>query len=174
MIKIVEKNLFDSKANFIVHQVNWQGVMGSGVAKQVAEQYPYVDKEYRKYVFHYQKKNKKILGTVQYVPTEVWAIGLVDTLKNDKIEKYDKDYQYIVNLFGQESYGAGFQTDLKEMKNAFIDIRDKAMSVGATIAMPFKIGCVRGGANWADVYTIIEDVFKDSGLDVEICKCNLK
>ena len=131
MIRIVEKNLFDSKANFIVHQVNAQGVMGSGVAKQIAEQYPFVDKEYRKYVFHCQKKNKKILGTVQYVPTEVWAIGLVDTIKNNRIEKYDVDYKYIVNLFGQENYGTGLQTDLAEMKNAFIDIRKKALSVGA-------------------------------------------
>lgn len=174
MIRIVEKNLFDSKANFIVHQVNAQGVMGSGVAKQIAEQYPFVDKEYRKYVFHCQKKNKKILGTVQYVPTEVWAIGLVDTIKNNRIEKYDVDYKYIVNLFGQENYGTGLQTDLAEMKNAFIDIRKKALSVGASIAMPFKIGSCRGGADWKDVYAIIKEVFGDSGLDVEICRCDMK
>lgn len=170
MISIVEKNLFDSKANFLVHQVNCQGVMGSGIAKQVAERYPFVDKEYRRYVFHCQKKNKKILGTVQYVPLEVWAIGLVDTLKNDRIEKYDKDYQYIVNLFGQENYGTGIQTDLTELKNAFIDIRDKALSVGATIAIPYRIGSCRGGADWNDVYTIIKKVFENSGVDVEICK----
>lgn len=148
--------------------------MGSGIAKQVAEKYPFVDKEYRKYVSYCKKKNKKILGTVQYVPTEVWAVGLIDTLKNDRIEKYDTDYQYIVNLFGQENYGAGLQTDLSEMKNAFIDIRDKALSIGATIAIPYRIGCVRGGADWNYVYTIIKEVFENSGIDVEICKCDLK
>ena len=88
MISIVEKNLFDSKANFLVHQVNCQGVMGSGIAKQVAERYPFIDKEYRRYVFHCKKKKKKMLGTVQYVPLEVWANGLVDTLKNKKKKKY--------------------------------------------------------------------------------------
>lgn len=173
MIKIVEKNIFDSKANFIVHQVNCQGVMGSGLARQVAERYPLVDREYRRYVFHYKKKNIKMLGTVQYVPTEVWAVGLVDTLKNDRIDTYDTNYQYIVNLFGQDSYGTGVQTDLTEMKNAFIDIRDKALSVNATIAMPFRIGSCRGGAKWSDVYSIIKEVFENSGLDVEICKYDI-
>ena len=31
-----------------------------------------------------------------------------------------------------------------------------------TIAMPYKIGCVRGGANWDEVYAIIQEVFKCS------------
>lgn len=40
MIKVINGDLFTSKANFIVHQVNCQGVMGSGVAAQVAENFP--------------------------------------------------------------------------------------------------------------------------------------
>ena len=31
----------------------------------------------------------------------------------------------------------------------------------AKIAMPYKIGCVRGGANWGEVYNIIEEVFEN-------------
>ena len=26
--------------------------------------------------------------------------------------------------------------------------------------MPWKIGCCRGGANWEDVYKMINDIFK--------------
>lgn len=172
MIKIIDGNLFDSKAEFIVHQVNCQGVMGSGVAAQVAEMFPHVETEYRKYL-RYCKKNKiEPLGTAQYVPSEVWAVMLVDTMKNEQLEPCE-DYQYIVNLFGQSDYGEGLQTNLKAVKNAFIDICNKAKSLGATIAMPYKIGSHRGGADWNDMYKIIEDVFENSGVNVEIWRLDL-
>ena len=34
------------------------------------------------------------------------------------------------------------------------------------IAMPYKIGCCRGGANWADVYKMIEDIFVDCEVEL--------
>lgn len=173
MIKYFNGNIFDSKANFIVHQVNCKGVMNFGVAAQVAERYSYVEREYLKYL-RYCKKNKiNPLGTVQYVPTEVWAIGLVDTMKNNYVDAYDKEYQYIVNLFGQYNYGMGVQqTNLKAMKAAFIDICEKAKSVGATVAVPYRIGSFRGGAKWSDVERIIKNVFEHSEIDVEIWRCD--
>ena len=171
MIKIIEGNLFNSKANFLVHQTNCMGVMGSGVALQVKEEYPHVEKEYRRYLKHCDKNNIEPLGTAQYVPSEAWAIGMIDTIKNNNVIAYDNEYQYIVNLFGQRDYGLDKQhTNLKAMKNAMVDIRNKAKAIGATVAMPYMIGSARGGAKWSDVYKIIEDVFKDSGVDVEICK----
>lgn len=173
MISIVEKNLFDSKANFLVHQVNCQGVMGSGIALQVAKKYPHVDKEYRSYVYHNKKIKKNILGTVQYVPIDVWALGLVNTIKNDRVEAYDQHYQYIVNLFGQDIYGSGLQTNLNAFKKGMMDIKYKAENIGASVAMPFRIGSCRGGADWNDIYKIIKNVFDNSNVGVEICKYNL-
>lgn len=41
-VVIKEGNVFDSDADIICHQVNCQGVMGSGVAKEVRERYPEV------------------------------------------------------------------------------------------------------------------------------------
>lgn len=168
MIKIIKGNLFDSKANFICHSCNCQGVMGSGVAAQVADRFPHVETEYRKYLRYCKKNNTKALGTVQYVPSESWAFPMIDTMKNDNVIAYDTDYQYIVNLFGQDNYGMGeLHTDIKAIKKAFIDIKKKAMKIGATVAMPYNIGSFRGGADWNDVYNIIESVFgKD--VDVEI------
>lgn len=175
MIKIIDGNLFDSKANFIVHQVNCQSVMGSGVALQVAEKYPHVEVEYRKYLNHCKKSKTSPLGTAQYVPTEFWALIMVDTMKNDNVVAFDNNYQYIVNLFGQNEFGydGEIHTDLKAMKKAFVDIREKAQKIGATVAMPYKIGSCRGGANWNDVYTIIKKVFETSDVDVEICRYDL-
>ena len=173
MVKIVDGNLFDSKANFIVHQTNCEGVMGSGVARQVAEKYPHVEKEYRKYLRYCSKNDIEPLGTVQYVPTEVWALTMIDTIKNNNIMDFDINYQYIVNLFGQNTYGEGLQTDLNAMKMAFINIREKAKAIGATVAMPYRIGSYRGGAKWEDVYAIIKNVFDKSNVDVEIWRYDL-
>lgn len=170
MIKIINGDLFTSKANFIVHLVNCKGVMGSAVAAQVAEKFPHVEIEYRKYL-HYCKKNKiKSLGTVQYVPSESWAMIMVDTMKNNTVIAYDENYQYIVNLLGQDNYGmGGLHTDLKAMKKAFIDIKKKAKEIGATVAMPYQIGSSYGGENWNEVYGIIQEVFIDE-IDVELWK----
>ena len=170
MIKIVEGNIFDSKANFIVHQTNCQSVMGSGVALQVAERFPHVEVEYRKYLNYCKKNHIDPMGTAQYVPTEFWALIMVDTMKNNNVIAFDKNYQYIVNLFGQNTFGEGLHTDLKSMKKAFVD---KAEKIGATVAMPYKIGSCRGGADWNDVYTIIKKVFEKSSVDVEIWRYDL-
>mgnify|MGYP002570523564 FL=1 len=42
MIKIIDGDLFRSNARIIVHQVNCQKRMGSGVALQVKKKYPNV------------------------------------------------------------------------------------------------------------------------------------
>ena len=173
MIKIIDGNIFDSKANFIVHQTNCHGVMGSGVALQVAEMYAHVKKEYMKYIQYCKKNHIEPLGTVQYVPNEVWALIMVDTMKNNNVIAFDNNYQYIVNLFGQSTYGEGLHTDLKAFKKALMDVREKAEKIGATVAMPYKIGSCRGGANWNDVYTIIKKVFEKSSVDVEIWRYDL-
>lgn len=172
MIKIVEGNLFYSNANFLVHQVNCMAVMRSGVAKQVSELYPHVEREYLKYCKHCKKNKVELLGTVQYVPVDDWALVMCNTMNNKRVEVYDNQYQYIVNLFGQNNYGYDGEqyTDLKALRKGFVDIRDKAKIIGAKVAMPYGIASVRGGCRWEDVYAIIKDVFENSGVDVEICK----
>ena len=45
MIHYVKGNLLDSDCDYICHQVNCQGVMGSGIAKQIRERWPEVYKD---------------------------------------------------------------------------------------------------------------------------------
>ena len=47
MIKTVEVNLLEAKERCICHQVNCQGVMGSGVALQIKRKYPQAYKDYK-------------------------------------------------------------------------------------------------------------------------------
>lgn len=46
-VKVVDGDLFSTKAKYICHQVNCQGKMGSGVARQIREKYPTVYQWYK-------------------------------------------------------------------------------------------------------------------------------
>lgn len=170
MIEIVNEHLLDTEANFIVNQVSCADSMGKGHIGQVAEQYPHIVNEHLKYI-RYCKKNKiDPNGTVQYIPNEIWALVMVDTMKNDNVIDYDKNYQYLVNMFCQGGTADDGHIDLKAMKKALVDVRDKAQKIGAKVAIPYRIGCHKGGANWDDIYTIIKKVFEKSDVNVEILK----
>lgn len=147
MIKIIDGDLLNSEATIICHQVNCQGKMGSGIAKQIKERYPEVFIAYQGLCKYYKDC---LLGDCQVVETH--------------------DGKHVANLFGQLGYGYdGRQyTDLQALKRSMIKLRNRCNLnlKNITIAMPYKIGCVRGGANWDEVYVIIEEVFKD--FDVEL------
>lgn len=149
MIKIIEGNLFDSKANIIAHQVNCKGVMGAGVARQVKEKYSKVFIQYQNLCIANPIRN--LLGLAQLC-----------VVSKDKV---------IANLFAQESYGYdGRQyTDLSALYTALSGLKKYAEFHDYSIAIPYKIGCVRGGANWEnEVFPMIEIIFKD--LDIELWK----
>ena len=147
MIKIIDGNLFDSKANIICHQTNTYGVMGSGVAAEVKRRYPHVFQSYRK---DYED-GKLELGYVNFT-----------TAKTDQV---------IANMCGQDKYGYdGKQyTNYDGLQKCFdevVDFANEAFDVKPVIAFPFLLASCRGGASWDVVYKMIEDTFKD--FDVEI------
>ena len=45
-------------------------------------------------------------------------------------------------------------------------MKSYAVSENMSIAMPYKIGCVRGGANWEEVYQMIENIFYDCNVEL--------
>lgn len=145
MITIKSGSVIQDETNVIVHQVNCQGVMGSGVAKQIREKYPQVYRQYKMTCdsfAHLGLSKSDLLGHTDSIP--IFSSN-----------------QHVVNLFGQLNYGydgkqytdygaliVGFQTINKQHK-------------GETIGMPYKIGCDRGGGDWEIVYALIETFFKD-------------
>lgn len=161
MIKHIKCDIFESGADIICHQVNCQGVMGSGIAKQVRERYPDVYTDYK------QKCEKThpggLLGSVQFVGTK----------------KYDTSFLGIFNLFGQERFGYDGKcyTSYGALEECFRKIRDilsitPRMKERFTIAIPYLMGCYRGGGDWNIVYKMIEEIFDDSDCDVLICEYN--
>ena len=153
MIKIIEGNLFDTTAPVIAHQVNCKGVMGSGVAKQVKKYDQLVFEQYRDLC--YANYSKVLLGMAQPCYSKVLS-------------------KFIVNLFGQESYGTDRQhyTDISALFQAMCGLR--YFMVGRKdlrIAMPYKIGCARGGADWdKEVFPMIKLIFLETDIDIELWK----
>lgn len=152
MIKILDGDLLKSSATIIAHQVNCQGKFNSGIARQVREKYQEVYDAYKRLCDTHSKCKNMLLGDCQIVE-----------IHNGK---------YIANLFGQLGYGYdGKQyTDIHALKRALIKLRSKThLSMNPediTIAFPYGLGSVRGGAKWEDVYELIEEVFR--GYNVEI------
>lgn len=143
MIKIVHGNLLDSDASYICHQVNCQGVMGSGVAKQIKDKWPDVYTRYKEMCSAIQPE--ALLGFAQII-----GVG---------------QNQYVCNLFGQLNYGRSHTayTDVFRLRDACRLVINHAQP-GATFAMPYRIGCGLGGGDWCEVLDMLTDVFKDHDL----------
>lgn len=158
MIKHIKCDIFESGADVICHQVNCQGVMGSGIAKQVREKYPDV---YESYKLLCENNNPEdLLGESQFV-------SIID----------DKP-RGIINIFGQLNYGYDGKcyTNYDVLKQAFDDVHwfvnNYFVDHNPVIAFPYKFGCARGGGDWNVVYKMIEDIFGDSDCEVLICEYN--
>lgn len=141
MLKIVRGDLFDAKEKYLIHQVNCQGLMGAGVALQVARRFPHVKQAY---VNGCKMRNAKdLLGCIQIV-----ACDPNDTKKQG---------QCIINLFGQDKIGRGKMTDYDALRKAFFKINQLKQDV----AIPYLLGCDLAGGDWNIVSRIIEEECKD-------------
>lgn len=140
-IKIVKGNLLDSDADIILHQVNLQGVMGGGVAYQIATRFPAAEDEYLRF------KHKR-LGEV--------CFALIGPKK------------WVANCFSQR---VNFETDYVALKKCCERVIDfmKTHSLRSA-AIPFNYGCGIANGDWNKVYTIFEKAFEKSFLQLYIYK----
>jgi O-acetyl-ADP-ribose deacetylase (regulator of RNase III) len=172
-INYISGDMFSSKeASVFVHQVNCQGVMGSGIARVIREKWPEV--------YHqYQTSVKTLSGNC------LGGCLVVDT----------KDGKRVANLFGQYYY-RGFKPDEDYLYDEFWK-QPEITSLGqpirytnyeafysglvrlreylqydnpTTIAFPYNIGCDRGGGSWNIIDAMIKEVFKDTNHNIEIWK----
>ena len=158
MVKHIKCDIFESGADVILHQVNCQGVMSSGIAKQVREKYPKVYEEYTKLCHEHHKNTQALLGRVQYVST--WGDG-------------KGNFGGIVNLFAQDKFGYDGKcyTDYHALRKCLEEVK-RHIYDGKSVAIPYLMGCHRGGGDWNVVYKMIEDIFGDSNANVLICEYN--
>lgn len=154
MIHHVQCDLLNATTDIIAHQVNCMGVMGSGVAAQIRERFPEVYVRYRN-VCRYSEPDV-LLGMAQYVAIP----GSSDETRPHGV----------VNLFSQKTYGRyvvqtnyrAFRESLRVMKNIMYHRGYQS------VALPYRIGCVRGGGDWNRVLRIIEKELSD--YEVFLCE----
>ena len=148
-------NLLDAPQIYIAHQVNCQGVMGSGVAKAIKEKYPEAYEYYKGLCD--ASPSKELLGTSQ----EVYC---------------KKGKRIVINLFGQQFYGydgccyTSYVALTTALDSAFKFIVEDSRDFGfpLEIAVPYRMGCDRGGGDWKVVSEILDELSYKHGVDVYI------
>ena len=121
-------DILSIKHGIIVHQVNCQGVMGTGIALQMRQKFPTVYERYRTFKFK--------LGQIQ-------LIKIIDNL-------------YICNLAGQDRYGRDKRyTNYEALKAGFTKLNAWAKDKNLPIFIPKFMGCSNAGGNWKTVSNII-------------------
>ena len=148
-IKIIEGDLLDSKTDLIVHQVNCRGKMNSGVAKAIREKWPIVFEKYKQLC---DAKGQKI-GMCQPVSIS--------------------DMQKVINMFSQYDYGydGKMYTSYDAINTCLGKVKDYCIKNGhKRIALPYKMCCCRGGANWDVIMAMIKANFEETDITIEIWK----
>ncbi len=139
-IPVIRGDILRSDTDIIVQQVNCQGVMGAGLAKQIASQYPEVLSPYKKMCN--MRDTQNLLGKVLICPTRAGV--------------------RIANIFGQDRYGRdGCYTDYAALENGLVAVVRYASQKNLSVAIPHGIGCGLAGGDWTIVSEIINRVFEN-------------
>ncbi len=146
MVYYVNGDLLEADVQYICHQVNCQGKMGSGIAKSIRNKWPDVYEMYMKWYTDCTWRNKSMLGKCHSVPFD--------------------DNRTVINMAAQNYYGSDGKryTSYDAFYNCLEQIRDKIPN-GSKIGFPHGIGCGFGGASWNIIKTMIEEVL---GKDYEV------
>lgn len=159
MIKLLEGDLLDGDEKYILHQVNCIGVMGSGVAKAIRAKYPEVYWGYRGHLHEVRDLSKpRVLGD---------CLGEIYVYKAP-------DGKTIINGFGQVTFGTNgtrhtnYEAVYKYLQATKNEILKEPDSKTMTLAIPYKLGSDRGGADWRIIYQMIKSIFEYSIIHVTI------
>ena len=149
MIQELDADLLEYPLQGIIHQSNCFHTFGSGIAKRIREKYP---EAYTADINSGTKGDSHRLGT----------FSVAHVLKEDK---------YVFNLYGQYNFGAMARfTSYDAIDRGLRKIEAYARANHlSTLGCPKNMGCMRGGGSWPIVRAIIEDVFKESPIELYIC-----
>ena len=153
MVTFHNGNILNSGADIICHQVNCQGAMNSGVAKAIRQQWPKVYTEYKEKCDYEEATVNDLYG--QYENPIDWSECLLGDIQVVLVE----ENKAVINMFAQQYYG--YDQKRYTSYDAFwycLGRIKRVINPEKTIAFPARIGCVRGGANWNVILTMIEEV----------------
>jgi len=146
MIKYIEGNILESKAEALVNTVNTVGVMGKGLALQFKKEFPNNFKIYQ------QACKDKSFGIGDLIVTEeeslLYGRKIIIDLPTKTDWRKPSEYSYI---------NAGLKKLATVIKESNIN----------SLAIP-SLGTGHGGLDWNKVKTIIELNLKDINTDIEV------
>lgn len=140
-------NILNAEENIICHQVNINGVMGGGLARQIAQKYPEAEKIYHNFCERHDFSYKKLAGEVQLL----------------KIN----NRRGIANCFTQKE---NFDTDYRRLKKCFARLLKYCKQRGLTVAVPHKYGCGIANGDWNIVLNVFRELSKKYNVDVSVYK----
>lgn len=157
MILHREGNILNSGADVICHQVNCMGAMNSGVAKAIRQRWPQVYTEYR-------NAARDLSANDEFCDEELSWMHMHGHIQPVYISETN---QMVINMFAQRGYGydGARYTSYDAFWTCLCEIREH-ITPGKKIAFPARIGCVRGGADWTIIQTMIVRVLSND-YDIE-------
>ena len=148
------EDILDVKHGIICHQVNCQGVMGAGIAKQIRDKFPTVYGVYRECF----KREYLRIGNMHIVPVDL-----------DKTTRTYKNKLIVANLCGQDKYGHDKRhTDYIGLRKAMLKlakwrrIHHELTGDLLPVYFPHKMGCNLGGGDWYLVHCMIKNIFPNA------------
>lgn len=144
---IIKGDITNIKEGYIMHQVNCQGRMASGVGKALSTKYPKVRKYYLE------------LCELADCPEDILGLGQI-------VDIHDDGSLCIINAFTQLNYGYdGIKyTNEDLLCRALMSMAAYAKQHSSKLYIPYRIGCGLGGGNWHR----IEKFIIDNELDITV------
>ena len=136
-------DIFHEEWDMLIHGVNCQGVMGSGIAKEIKERFPTAYADYKVKVDRYttsEGPSKRLLGEIH----GSWIPG----------------NRFIFHFFTQYDYGrtGKVYVDYDAIRTCFRAFEEDfaADALGKVVVLP-RIGAGLGGGDWNKIRDIINE-----------------
>lgn len=141
----------DRSKYVIAHCISADCAMGKGVVVPIMRKHPTLKKSCKEYSF---SRNKDVVG---------------------KAYRFEDENGVVYNLFSKYSVrhkagvGISIQQYHEQLRNCLINMKEQMQQNGEKyLAIP-QIACGLDRCRWSDVSKIIEDVFKDSDIEILVC-----
>ena len=145
IIFLENSNLLDVESGIIAHGCNAQGVMGSGVARQLRAKYP---KIYSSYCQHLSILDANPLGTVDFIRVSPKLV--------------------VANMITQLNYGRGGTqyVSYAAMRLTMQSVLSSAKNMGLDVHIPYMVGAGLGGGDLTEIKSIYENCSQEAGKNI--------
>lgn len=147
MIVYKSGDILNATEDIICHQVNVDGIMGGGLALQIAKSYPNVEEKYKEYC----KEN----------------LNVYEILQGESLNIKINDDKEIANCFTQKP---NFDTDYRAIYECFTTLLMICKKSNKTIAVPYGYGSGIANGDWKVVASIFKELSEEYQVDISIYK----